>query len=454
LFEKAFAKMGGSYMSLWAGNSSNIKSTPFIMLSGGVGHDAVHLAKRDNETWTQLFNMLSEKSSAYGSYLATVSAPADRKAELENVGIVAFHAYSVIKCVELQGGKVKLIQCRNPWGKHEWKGAWSDDSKEWTEELLKELNNGSNTKHEFKNDGCFFMSFDDFCHIWSDFCPVHAFDHDRGMKRYHNIGEWTETEKTKYVTVTVHEDNTSVAIRMIQPEDTYIENKTEHDTINITICESKDDGLFNNQISSNNRNCLNCSIMETLPKGTYSIACTGKDTNYKRFAVNVFGNKQLTVSNVMTEPEMYKQFGYNTIVTKKGVWEFGPNNETPFFLITVETETKLKISMKRNTSDIPALFYLMQYPDQSVLQNSPHNWSMQVDVFCTVKAGWYLVKPYENKGDKKHSEYSITIVANGSATLSDYMLLDTITDLDLVRQGFKYAKEQPSKYIGIEVANF
>ena len=29
------------------------------------------------------------------------------------------------------GSRLKLIQLRNPWGSHEWTGAWSDGSKEW-----------------------------------------------------------------------------------------------------------------------------------------------------------------------------------------------------------------------------------------------------------------------------------------------------------------------------------
>lgn len=52
--------------------------------------------------------------------------------------------------------KVKLVKLRNPWGHAEWKGAWSDSSYLWTNQVRKDLN------HEVADDGLFFMSFADY----------------------------------------------------------------------------------------------------------------------------------------------------------------------------------------------------------------------------------------------------------------------------------------------------
>lgn len=41
----------------------------------------------------------------------------------ERKGIVELHAYSVMKAVEVDDKRLLLL--KNPWGKHEWKGAWS-----------------------------------------------------------------------------------------------------------------------------------------------------------------------------------------------------------------------------------------------------------------------------------------------------------------------------------------
>lgn len=46
-------------------------------------------------------------------------------------GLHMRHAYGLVKAREVTlntGRKVRLVRIRNPWGRGEWKGAWSDDS--------------------------------------------------------------------------------------------------------------------------------------------------------------------------------------------------------------------------------------------------------------------------------------------------------------------------------------
>jgi len=45
------------------------------------------------------------------------------------MGLVYGHAYAVLAANEVEGHK--LVQVRNPWGRTEWTGDWSDNSQLW-----------------------------------------------------------------------------------------------------------------------------------------------------------------------------------------------------------------------------------------------------------------------------------------------------------------------------------
>ena len=66
-------------------------------------------------------------------------------------GILSSKAYTVISLHEAQGKK--LMRIRNPLGRKEWSGDYSDNSPLWTESLKKELG------WVDKDDGMLFMPF-------------------------------------------------------------------------------------------------------------------------------------------------------------------------------------------------------------------------------------------------------------------------------------------------------
>ena len=104
------------------------------------------------------------------------------KKNVDNVGddgLVAHHLYSILQ-VRRPGsvmgkGGLKMIQLRNPWGKFEWNGAWSDGSKEWAQNpiISQDLKYASDA-----SDGKFWMTYADFK---SKFTIVHVCE--RSTKR-------------------------------------------------------------------------------------------------------------------------------------------------------------------------------------------------------------------------------------------------------------------------------
>lgn len=56
------------------------------------------------------------------------------------------------------------MNIRNPWGKFEWDGDWSDGSELWTEEFIDAIKPVFDT-----SDGGFWISFEDFIFQYNSF---------------------------------------------------------------------------------------------------------------------------------------------------------------------------------------------------------------------------------------------------------------------------------------------
>lgn len=84
----------------------------------------------------------------------------------QDIGIVAGHAYSIIMCKEVAVSDhqvFRLLKIRNPWGKFEWKGDWSDWSSMWDRYPIAE----EVCQVEQRDDGIFWISLEDFTKIFN-----------------------------------------------------------------------------------------------------------------------------------------------------------------------------------------------------------------------------------------------------------------------------------------------
>ncbi|KAJ7397885.1 calpain-14 [Pitangus sulphuratus] len=148
LLEKAYAKLYGSYEDLQIGQVSEA----LVDFTGGV-NTRIKLAEAPPDLWDILTRATYSRSlMGCQTHLGTTKV-------LKN-GLVAGHAYTVtgIRKVTCQYGPENLVRLRNPWGKIEWKGDWSDSSYKW--ELLSPKEKILLRKK--KEDGEFWMSLRDF----------------------------------------------------------------------------------------------------------------------------------------------------------------------------------------------------------------------------------------------------------------------------------------------------
>ncbi|XP_022089752.1 calpain-9-like [Acanthaster planci] len=168
LMEKAYAKLNGTYQGL----SGGMAADAFVDLTGGLSE--VFLFTQ--ESVSADFYALLYKGVKTCAFLACSKKNSDfQNVTADESGIVPGHSYTITdsQVVHLNKKKkqekkkkskeviAKLLRVRNPWGNStEWTGDWSDNSSMW-KKLEKEERERLNPKR--KDDGEFWMSFEDFC---------------------------------------------------------------------------------------------------------------------------------------------------------------------------------------------------------------------------------------------------------------------------------------------------
>jgi calpain-15 len=162
LIEKAYAKAHGSYVQL----SGGFIQEAFYDMTGAPTETVIFGACWEvEELWARL---LSFSEAGFIMGVATNKG---------GDGLVGHHAYSVLQVLEIHDAVVgeqqrvtdfftgspekkketkkqkttlRLVRIRNPWGKKEWKGDFSDSSDKWTTAMRRRL-----------GDGTFWMSYED-----------------------------------------------------------------------------------------------------------------------------------------------------------------------------------------------------------------------------------------------------------------------------------------------------
>ncbi|KAG2375011.1 hypothetical protein C9374_010385 [Naegleria lovaniensis] len=172
LIEKAFAKMVGGYIDLAPSKHSFNPAHVLVALLGGKAkhfewfsgeNSEGRRLMNENKFWPLIERLLDSEKSVP---VCTSKAVNGGDGAVDSLGIVHYHGYSILEYRKFSQHNLNLIKIRNTWANTEWGGSFGDNSKEWQKypQLSKELN------HEAKDDGCFWMTYDDFiknyCVIW------------------------------------------------------------------------------------------------------------------------------------------------------------------------------------------------------------------------------------------------------------------------------------------------
>ena len=207
MLEKAFAKFCGGYGALdggqtaWALNA--LTGDPVFKLKRGAEASEEEGSTGDGTVWRRLDMRVDEDSTnkracafyttneshanlqafflirayckrsallgaSFGAYKPDEKGSGLNGESMGPQGLVAGHAYSILDCMSFAdksqpGGRLKLIQLRNPWGRHEWTGPWADGSKEWEQNpKVRRI-----CAPAAADDGAFWMSWEDFSAIFS-----------------------------------------------------------------------------------------------------------------------------------------------------------------------------------------------------------------------------------------------------------------------------------------------
>lgn len=265
LLEKAYAKAHGDFASIDGGFTGEAIED----LTGGVTTEIYSTDILDREAfWCDELMKVGQEflfgcaTGFYANWLDTSGIPRERE------GISEGHAYSIMDAKEIKGQR--LLKLRNPWGKKEWTGRWSDGSVEWTPEWMRLLD------HKFGNDGIFWISYEDLLKKYQHFDRTRIFGPEWNVTQ-----SWTsvdvswsaEYHSTKF-SLTL-EEKAPVVIVLAQLDDTYFGGLEGGYGFDLQFrLESDDKEDDNDYIVRSNGNYAMARSVSTdieLDAGTYSV---------------------------------------------------------------------------------------------------------------------------------------------------------------------------------------
>lgn len=225
LFEKAYAKQYGAYWHIGHGGQAQ------EALRDITGAPTEHFDLKEEDVERRALQTIADADKK--NFIMTVSSKGKGEETSEN-GIITGHAYSLLGVVTLSSG-LRLLKLRNPWGKGEWTGPWSDKSTLWTDDFKQQAG------WVDLDDGVFFMAYEDFRDNFESFTV--AYYHD---SYYYSALQTTNGKgDTDTMQVTVAETG-EYYVGVSQPSKFQFSDdpQHEHGYVSVVIFERLDSGKF------------------------------------------------------------------------------------------------------------------------------------------------------------------------------------------------------------------
>ena len=279
LLEKVWAKCNLSYEDIINGNSADA----FQFLSPAPFDTYYH--NNDNKS---LFDIIDNSIKKNYIVVSDITLTENTNLDyLSKMGLLTNHAYNIIDTVTLKqnSAEVKLLKIRNLWGTNEWKGDWSDNSGKWTENFKKTV------KLEKKEDGIFWMAYEDFIQFYTSthICQIHD-DFNYNCKKFKVNGD----EFFNIAKVNVNKNSSGYFLVNLKNKRIY-QNLKGIDNFNNPFCSmivfKQDKNGFKyigSDSGKHDRLYVECENME---QGTYYIAVTFPKES-KNFELNNFEPKK------------------------------------------------------------------------------------------------------------------------------------------------------------------
>ena len=375
LLEKAWAKLNGNYARVIGGDPHEI----FEVFTNAYCEKIKFKIGQEDKLWSAFENAQKK------GFLMTAGTSGDTYTlDMQDVGLVPGHAYTIlgVKEVNTLEGKQKLVNLRNPWGNGEWSGDWSDGSKKWTEDLKKQCGN-----YEDKDDGSFWMSFEDFCNYYIIAGICHLYQ-EYNYSSFHIYKKFSS--KGAFLSrINIDDDNTHCFLMVHQKNPRVILRNGRYQKTVLIYLMIVDDNF--NHISAKYSTEQNVAIEIKLNKGTYFMI---SDINYRYVQKECHGYNLSCYSSIPVEILEEKERNIEEVF-KKGLFSYCKQNLTP-----LNHKGGILYQSKKNDSEFPFSFVLFD--------NS--NGSFDVSISDMIKFKGNKKVAYYFEGEKNNeSQISKTI---------------------------------------------